>query len=177
MVLTDIVLDPPHDDEVLVRVAAAGVCHSDLHLVDGGLGTDRLPIVLGHEGAGVVEAVGSRVRHVAPGDQVAFCIVPRCGSCGACRAGRFHLCSVASAHAYAGTLMDGTCRASLPDGRPLHHFNFVSCLAERCVVPAGAAIRLEAGVPLWQAALLGCAVTTGIGAVRNAARVRVGDSV
>ena len=170
-------LDAPRAGEVLVRVAAAGVCHSDVRLADGDLGDGRFPIVLGHEGAGVVEAVADGVSHVTPGDRVAFCFVPPCRVCGACAAGRFHLCETASAHAWAGTLLDGTTRLRLPDGRAVKHFNFVSCFAERCVVPAASAVPIDAELPLWQAALLGCAVVTGVGAVRNAARVGIGESV
>jgi S-(hydroxymethyl)glutathione dehydrogenase/alcohol dehydrogenase len=170
-------LDPPREDEVLVRVAAAGVCHSDLHLAEGSLGHGRWPMVLGHEGAGVVEAVGARVTHTAPGDHVAFCFVPPCRRCDACRAGRFNLCGPAAESALAGTLLDGSSRLSLPDGTPLQHCLLVSCMAERAVVPAEGAVVLPRQLPLWQAALLGCGVVTGIGAVRNAARVKVGDVV
>ena len=170
-------LDPPAEREVLVRVAAAGVCHSDLHLADGHLGEGRWPTVLGHEGAGIVEAVGDGVRHVAVGDPVAFCFVPPCRACRACAAGRFHLCEVAAEHAWAGTMLDGTSRLRLGDGAPLKHFNFVSCFAERCVVPAASAVPIPRELALWEAALLGCAVVTGVGAVRNAARVAVGESV
>ncbi len=177
LVCEQLLLAPPKAGEVLVRVAAAGVCHSDLHLADGHLGSGRWPIVLGHEGAGVVEAVGEGVTHVAPGDPVVFCFVPPCRTCSACRAGRFHLCTEAADHAWRGTLLDGTSRLSLSDGRAVQHFNFVSCFADRCVVPSAAAIPLSAPLPLWQAALLGCGVVTGVGAVRNTAGVRVGESV
>jgi S-(hydroxymethyl)glutathione dehydrogenase / alcohol dehydrogenase len=170
-------LDAPGPNEVLVRVAAAGVCHSDLHLADGHLGAGRHPIVLGHEGAGHVEEVGDGVEHVAPGHPVAFCFVPSCGVCAACTAGRRNLCEVAGAHAWAGTLLDGTTRLRFPDGRAVQHFNFVSCFAERCVVPAASAVPLPAALPLWQAALLGCGVVTAVGAVRNAARVAIGETV
>ena len=170
-------LGPPGPGEVLVGVAAAGVCHSDLHLADGHLGAGRHPMVLGHEGAGVVEEAGEGVTHVAAGDRVAFCFVPSCGACGACAAGRRNLCEVAAANAWAGTMLDGTTRLRFPDGRPVQHFNFVSCFAERCVVPAGSAVPLPDALPLWQAALLGCGVVTAVGAVRNAARVAVGDTV
>lgn len=176
-VVEEVLLEPPREGEVLVRVAAAGVCHSDLHLADGHLGSGRFPIVLGHEGAGVVEAVGSGVDHVAPGDHVSFSFVPACLTCRACRAGRFNLCETAAAHAWTGTLLDGTTRLSRSGGEPLHHFIFVSCFAERCVVPAAAAVAIPPELPLWQAALLGCAVVTGVGAVRNTARVAVGESV
>lgn len=170
-------LASPRDDEVLVRVAAAGVCHSDVHLADGHLGHDRQPIVLGHEGAGVVEAVGRSVTHVAPGDHVGFCFVPSCGRCAQCRGGHANLCEPAAEHNAAGVLGDGTSRLSFPDGSAVKHFLSVSCFAERCVVPAACAIPLPAALPLWQAALVGCSVVTGLGAVRNAARVQPGDSV
>jgi Zn-dependent alcohol dehydrogenase len=160
-----------------VRVAAAGVCHSDLHLAEGHLGDGRWPIVLGHEGAGIVEAVGGGVTHVGPGDRVAFCFVPRCGTCRMCTAGRPHLCEPAAEHALAGMLMDGTSRLSRPDGTVVQHFLHVACFAERCVVPAAAAVPLGADLPLWLAALVGCGVVTGIGAVRNAARVAPGETV
>ena len=177
LAVQDALLEPPRAGEVLVRVAAAGVCHSDLHLVDGHLGVERFPIVPGHEGAGVVEAVGAGVEHVAPGDRVAFCFVPACLACRSCRAGRFNLCETAATHSWAGTLLDGTTRLRLHDGGTLRHFNFVSCFAERCVVPSAAAVPLPPELPLWEASLLGCGVVTGVGAVRNAARVAVGESV
>ncbi len=173
----EVELDEPREEEVLVRVAAAGVCHTDLHLADGALGEGRWPIVLGHEGAGVVEAVGARVTHVASGDRVAFCFVPACSECRACRAGRRNLCERASANGLAGTLMDGTSRLRLPDGTPLQHGLMTACFAERAVLAAASALPLPAEIPLWQAALIGCGVVTGAGAVLNVARVGVGDSV
>jgi len=151
--IDDVELDAPKDDEVLVRVAAAGVCHSDVRLADGELGDGRWPMVLGHEGAGIVEAAGSQVTHVSPGDPVGFCIVPSCRDCEECRAGRLNLCIPAGENGPRGVLMDGTSRLSLPDGAPLPHT-----------------------LPLWQASLLGCGVVTGFGAVRNAAGVRPGES-
>jgi S-(hydroxymethyl)glutathione dehydrogenase / alcohol dehydrogenase len=170
-------LDAPQAGEVLVGVAAAGVCHSDLRLADGQLGDGRHPIVPGHEGAGVVEAVGDGVTGVHPGDPVAFCFIPACGACSACTAGRRNLCEVAAAASWAGVLLDGSSRLRLPDGSPVQHFNFVSCFAERCVVPAACAVPVPPTLPLWQAALLGCGVVTAVGAVRNAARVRRGETV
>ena len=173
----EVELDGPKADEVLVRVAAAGVCHSDVHLADGALGPNRWPMVLGHEGAGVVEAVGERVTHVAPGDRVAFSFVPSCGACRACRAGRRNLCEPAGRNAFAGRLMDGTSRLRMPDGTVLQHGLMTACFAERTVVAAAGAVPLDADIPLWQAALLGCGVVTGAGAVRNTAGVRLGDTV
>jgi Zn-dependent alcohol dehydrogenase len=173
----EVELDEPKADEVLVKVAAAGVCHSDVHLADGALGPGRWPMVLGHEGAGVVEAVGERVTHVSPGDRVAFSFVPSCGACRACRAGRRNLCEPAGEAAFAGRLLDGTSRLRLLDGTVLQHGLMTACFAERTVVAAAGAVPLEVDIPLWQAALLGCGVVTGAGAVRNAAGVRLGDSV
>jgi S-(hydroxymethyl)glutathione dehydrogenase/alcohol dehydrogenase len=176
LVVEDVDLAPPRDDEVLVRVAAAGVCHSDVRLADGELGAGRWPLVMGHEGAGVVEAVGAAVTHVAPGDHVSFCIVPACRTCRECRAGRFHLCIPAGRNGPRGVLMDGTSRLSLPEGTPLQHAFMTACFADRAVVAAASAIPLPPELPLWQAALLGCGVVTAFGAVRNAARVQPGES-
>jgi S-(hydroxymethyl)glutathione dehydrogenase / alcohol dehydrogenase len=176
LVVQEVELAAPRDDEVLVRVVAAGVCHSDVRLADGELGEGRWPLVMGHEGAGIVEAVGSRVTHVAPGDHVGFCIVPACRACGECAAGRFHLCIPAGENGPRGTLMDGTSRLSLPDGTPLQHALMTACFAERTVVAAAGAIPLPRELPLWQASLLGCGVVTAFGAVRNAAHVRAGES-
>jgi S-(hydroxymethyl)glutathione dehydrogenase/alcohol dehydrogenase len=173
----DVELDPPRPGEVLVRVAAAGVCHSDVHLADGALGEGRWPMVLGHEGAGVVEQVGGDVAHVAVGDEVVLCWVPSCRACAACRAGRPTLCTAAAENSLRGTLLDGTSRLRLPDGTALQHGLMTACFAERVVVPSAGAIPLPAGLPLWQAALLGCGVMTGFGAVRNVARVEAGESV
>jgi S-(hydroxymethyl)glutathione dehydrogenase / alcohol dehydrogenase len=174
--IEEVTLAPPRASEVLVRVAAVGVCHSDLHLANGSLGQGRWPMVLGHEGAGTVEAVGEDVVHVAPGDRVVFCMIPSCGACLACRAGRPTLCGPAGDAGFRGTLMDGTSRLALADGTELQHGLTVACFAERAVVAGAGVVPLPAGVPLWQAALLGCGAVTGIGAVRNVARARIGES-
>jgi S-(hydroxymethyl)glutathione dehydrogenase/alcohol dehydrogenase len=171
----EVELTPPQAGEVLVRIAACGVCHSDLQLADGRLGEGRWPMVLGHEGAGIVEAVGAGVVHVSPGDRVVLCMIPSCGSCSACRAGRPTLCGPAGEAGMRGTMMDGTSRLSLPDGTPLQHGLTVACFAERVVVAAAGVVPLTVDVPLWQAALLGCGAVTGIGAVRNVARPRIGE--
>lgn len=172
----EVELDPPKEREVRVRVAAAGVCHSDVRLADGELGVGRWPMVLGHEGAGVVEEVGVGVDHVVPGDPVAFCIVPACRVCRACRSGRPNLCESAGRNGVAGTLMDGTSRLHA-DGVTLQHALMTACFAEQVVVAAAGAVKLPVELPLWQAALLGCGVVTGMGAVRNAGRVARGESV
>jgi S-(hydroxymethyl)glutathione dehydrogenase / alcohol dehydrogenase len=173
----EVELDPPKAREVLVKVAAAGVCHSDVRYADGDVGPGRWPIVLGHEGAGVVEAVGEGVTHVAPGDHVAFCFVPACRTCRYCLAGRPNLCAVVARHGARGMLMDGTSRLRLSDGSTLQHGLRTACFAERTVVPEGGALPIPPELQLWQAALLSCGVITGMGAVRNVARVQPGDSV
>jgi Zn-dependent alcohol dehydrogenase len=171
-----VVLEPPRRGEVRVRVAAAGVCHSDVHLADGLLGDGRWPMVLGHEGAGVVDAVGEGVTEVASGDHVAFCFVPACGNCRPCRSGRRTLCEVARESLLAGTLLDGTSRLRDLDGTVLQHGLMVACFTEYAVMPVAGVVPLPRSIPLWQAALLGCGVVTGIGAV-NRTRPRVGSSV
>ena len=172
----DVELAPPRADEVLVRVVAAGVCRSDLHFTDGVLGEGRWPMVLGHEGAGVVEAVGEKVTRVTPGDRVAFSFVPACTRCRMCLSGRPNLCEKAGRAALHGSLLDGTSRLRL-DGAELQHCLLTSCFAEHAVLAEAGAIPLPDGIPLWQAALLGCGVMTGVGAVRNTARVEAGESV
>jgi Zn-dependent alcohol dehydrogenase len=173
----EVELDPPGAGEVLVKVAAAGVCHSDVRHADGELGPGLFPAVMGHEGAGVVESVGEGVTHVVPGDHVAFCFVPACRACRYCLAGKPNLCEVVSEHGARGMLMDGTSRLRLPDGTVLQHGMRTACFAERTVVARGGVVPLPRELPLWQAALLGCGVVTGMGAVRNVARVRAGEAV
>jgi len=172
-----VLLDPPSRGEVRVRLAAAGVCHSDLHLAEGHLGEGRWPTVLGHEGAGVVTDVGEGVSNVAPGDRVALCFLPACGACRRCREGRRNLCERGSGPSFAGTMPDGGYRLHRADGEPLKHFLGIACFAEQCVVPAASAVPLPPSLPLWAASLIGCGVVTGFGAVRNAARVSPGESV
>jgi Zn-dependent alcohol dehydrogenase len=159
---------------VLVRVLAAGVCHSDWHLRTGA--TDHpLPVVAGHEGCGVVEAVGDGVTRVAPGDLVVLNWAPACGSCEACADGRPGLCATHVEAIWAGGLLDGTCRFRL-DGRPVHHYSAVACFSERTVVPEQGCVPVPKDLPPVVGALIGCAVTTGVGAVLNTASVRAGRS-
>lgn len=167
--VTEIVLPDPGPGQVRVRLAAAGVCHSDLSLSDG---TMRVPVpaVLGHEGAGTVVAVGEGVAGVAPGDRVVLNWAPACGSCHACGLGEVWLC----ANALNGA---ANVHARTSDGTELHPGLNVAAFAEETVVPVNCVLPLPDGVPLTDAALLGCAVLTGYGAVHHAARVRAGESV
>jgi S-(hydroxymethyl)glutathione dehydrogenase / alcohol dehydrogenase len=173
LVVEDVEIDPPRQGEVLVRIAATGVCHSDLHYIKGDL-TMPLPVVLGHEAAGVVDATGPGVDGVRPGDHVVLLFAPACGRCRFCDSGRPHLCEMR--YRVRGMMPDGTSRLHAGD-QDLHHFTCVSSWAEQAVVPAAGVLPIGNDVPLTIAALLGCAVTTGVGAVVNTARVAPGSSV
>lgn len=173
LTVEEVELDPPRQGEVLVRIAATGVCHSDLHYITGDL-VMPLPVVLGHEAAGVVEAVGPGVTSVRPGDHVVVLFAPSCGRCRYCDSGRPHLCEMR--YRVRGKMPDGTSRLR-SRGRELHHFTCVSSWAERAVVPESGVLAIDPDIPLRAAALLGCAVTTGVGAVVNTARVAPGSTV
>jgi NDMA-dependent alcohol dehydrogenase len=168
-------LEAPRAGEVLVRVAAAGVCHSDWHLVTG---TTRhpLPVVCGHEGAGVVESVGDGVIDLKPGDHVILNWAPACGDCFYCLHDRPNLCASYVDPVWAGTMLDGTPRLSL-SGKPVHHYCALACFSEFAVVPMESCVPVDPRLPMSIAALIGCAVTTGMGAVLNTAKVKVGGSV
>jgi len=168
-------LAAPKAGEVLVRIAACGVCHSDLHVVEGHL-PEPLPLVLGHEAAGIVEEVGPGVETLETDDHVVLALVPSCGECDECRRGRPNFCSLGARMATEGMLADGTSRLSL-NGTILHHFNSISSFAGHAVVPDSAAIRIRRDVALDAAALVGCSVLTGYGAVANTAHVEEGASV
>jgi S-(hydroxymethyl)glutathione dehydrogenase / alcohol dehydrogenase len=173
--ILEVDLAGPREGEVLVRIAACGVCHSDLHVVDGHL-PEPVPLVLGHEAAGVVEEVGASVERLAPGDHVVLALAPSCGQCAECRRGRPNFCELGARMAAAGTLADGTSRLSM-NGTTLHHFNSISSFAGHAVVPESAAVRIRDDVALDSVALIGCSVLTGYGAVANTARVEKGASV
>jgi S-(hydroxymethyl)glutathione dehydrogenase / alcohol dehydrogenase len=168
-------LEEPREREVLIRVAAAGICHSDWHLMTGAT-QHALPVVPGHEGSGIVAAVGPGVIRVGVGDHVALSWAPSCGSCFYCLHEKPSLCESYVASIWAGTMMDGTPRLS-KNGQPVYHFSALACFAEYAVVPEECCIRLDKHIPLSIAALIGCAVTTGVGAVQNTARVQSGSSV
>ena len=168
-------LAAPGPGEVLVRVAAAGVCHSDWHLMTGAT-RHTTPVVPGHEGAGVVAAVGPGVGRVRVGDHVALSWAPSCGACFYCLHDRPSLCQTYVGPLWAGTMMDGTTRLSR-DGRPVYHFSALACFADHTVVPEECCVVLDKDIPLTVAALIGCAVTTGVGAALNTAHIRPGSSV
>ncbi len=173
--LAELDLAPPRADEVLVRLHASGVCHSDQNAIDGTAPTP-CPCVLGHEGAGIVEAIGAAVTRVAVGDHVALSWAPACGHCEQCLRNLPHLCGEAWPAMATGGLMDGTSRLSR-DGETIHHYSFLSSFAEAAVVPEASCVPIPGDVPFPVAALVGCAVTTGVGAVWNTAGVRPGERV
>lgn len=172
LAIEDVMLDDPAAGEVVVRLAATGVCHSDAHMLGGQFGTP-LPVVLGHEGAGVVEAIGAGVRDVAVGDHVVLAWIPSCGRCRFCATGHPALCSDRQGVERRGgppRLHDGT-------GEGIHQFLDTSAFAERVLVREEGVIPIPADIPLEIAALVGCAVLTGVGAVTRTARVEPGSVV
>lgn len=175
LVVEDLDLDPPRAGEVAVRLVATGVCHSDKAAWSGNRPL-RVPMVLGHEGAGVVESVGAGVTSVVPGDHVVLAAIARCGRCESCVRGEPWLCLTAGATIFSGTMPDGTTRLSRA-GQPVYHFFSQSSFAERAVVPEGAAVKVRTDVPLERIATLACGVATGLGAAFNAARIPVGAGV
>jgi len=168
-------LDPPTAGEVLVRIKAVGVCHSDWHLMTGAT-KHPLPAVAGHEGSGIVEAVGRGTSTVQPGQQVSLNWAPSCGECYYCTHERPNLCAAYFEPIWAGTMIDGTTRLSM-DGLPLYHYCALGCFAEYAVVAEQCCIPIQSEVPFNVAALIGCAVTTGVGSVLNTAKVKEGSSV
>ncbi|HZT44851.1 MAG TPA: alcohol dehydrogenase catalytic domain-containing protein [Gaiellaceae bacterium] len=168
-------LEEPGPSDVLVRMAAVGICGTELHSIRGEWERPT-PAVLGHEGAGVVEAVGDAVTSLKPGDEVVLSWAPSCGECADCRRGRPAACINLHRAIGSGTLVDGTTAMTL-DGETLYRGTATGCLQERLTVTERAALPIGDGVPLQEAALLGCAALTGVGAVLFAAGTQSGDSV
>lgn len=173
--VVDVDLADPGPGEVRVRLGASGICASDWHTMTGAIPSPT-PAVLGHEGAGVVAAVGEGVRRIKVGDHVVLSWVPNCGYCRYCESGRPNLCSTAMPALLAGTLVSGARRLSY-QGEPLYHYSFLSTFAEETVVDEAACVKIRDDVPLSVAALVGCAVTTGYGAAVLRGKTRPGDTV
>ena len=171
----DVEVGAPGPGEVRIRTAACGVCRSDLSMQDGTLPVP-MPAVLGHEASAIVEEVGDGVVDLRPGDHVVVSWIPQCGDCFFCGRGQPELCQSADVVLMAGGLLDGTPRLRL-DGAPLFQMCGTGTFSEETVVPATSAVRIPHDVPLDVAALLGCAVLTGVGAALNTAAVRPGDAV
>jgi Zn-dependent alcohol dehydrogenase len=174
--LQSLELEAPGRGELLVKVLAAGLCHSDLSVIEG-TRPRPLPMVLGHEAAGRVLALGPDTQGFAVGDQVVFSFVPSCGHCQPCASGRPALCEPGAAANTAGTLLGGGQRWHAGDHGAAHHHLGVSAFAEMTVVSARSAVKVDADLPAEIAALFGCAVMTGVGAAVNTAGVRPGESV
>lgn len=168
-------VDPPRQGEVLVRVEAAGLCHSDAHLASGGYAGLRRPMVGGHEGAGVVEAVGPGVTLVREGDHVVFAFMPACGVCTDCAGGRQHLCELGAGVPQGFAIADGTARRRAR-GAELGSFCFLGSFATRTVVHERSVVRCDPSLSMESVCLLGCAGVTGWGAAVNTAAVRTGDT-
>jgi alcohol dehydrogenase len=175
LTIEEVELAPPRHDEVLVRVRAASLCHSDLSVIDGNR-PRPLPMVLGHEAAGEVVDIGPGVSDLSPGDRVVMVFVPACGHCLPCAEGRPALCEPASVANAAGELLGGGRRLAV-GGQAIHHHIGVSAFAEYAVLSRRSLVKIDADLSPEVAALFGCAVLTGVGAVVNTAKVRAGETV
>ena len=175
LVVQDVDLNEPRAGEVLVRLAACGVCHTDLYTASGADPSGYSPTVLGHEGAGIVERVGEGVTSVAPGDHVVTLFSPQCRECIHCRSTRTNLCLAIREQQNLGFLPDGTTRLSR-DGEPIRHFMGTSTFAEYTVMPEIALAKIDPEAPLDGAALFACGLSTGIGAAMNTAKVEAGST-
>jgi alcohol dehydrogenase/S-(hydroxymethyl)glutathione dehydrogenase/alcohol dehydrogenase len=169
-------LDPPEATEVLVRLVAAGLCRTDYHVMRGERRVAMRPMVLGHEGAGIVEEVGSAVTGIARGDHVVLTFIPGCGRCRWCSRGLHHLCAEGP-RITQGPQLDGTYRRHDGERRPVGAFCMIGAFSERAVVDQASVVVIDKDIPLDLAALVACGVPAGVGAARNRARVKPGDSV
>ena len=176
LLIDEIDVDGPREGECLVRLAATGVCHTDAYTLSGADPEGLFPAVLGHEGAGVVEDVGPGVRSLQPGDHVIPLYIPECRECKFCLSGRTNLCGRIRETQGQGLMPDGTSRLSY-QGALLHHYMGTSTFAEYTVVPEIALAKIRSDAPLEKVCLLGCGITTGIGAVLHTAKVEAGSSV
>ena len=175
LIIEDVALEPPGPGELLLQIKATGLCHSDLSVING----DRprpVPMVLGHEAAGEVVECGPGVSDLLPGDQVILVFVPSCGACVPCMEGRPGLCEPAAKANVAGTLLSGAKRLSRSKESLYHHLG-VSAFAEYAVVSRRSAVKVDKTLPAREAALFGCAVMTGVGAVVNTAKLSAGCNV
>ena len=173
LVVEEVELEEPKQGEVLVKMGASGVCHSCLHAADGSWANPKVPMVLGDEGAGVVEQVGPGVSRLKPGDHVILSWAPSCGWCVNCVRGHPVRCEN---RPQVGVMLDGTTRMRLR-GQDVYHYASIATFGSYSVVPESAAIKIDPDVPLEVAALIGCSVMTGVGAVLNTARVQAGESL
>lgn len=173
--IVEIDLAPPGESEVVVRIEAAGICHSDLSVMNG-TRPRPTPLILGHESAGIVAQVGSGVTELKVGDHVTSIFLPSCGTCATCKSGLPSNCSVAAGVNARGALMAGGSRISF-NGASINHYNGVSCYSEYAIMDARSLVKIPDEIPFDLAALFGCALLTGIGAVRNSAQAKPGQSL
>lgn len=174
--IEEVTLDPPGPNEVLVKIGGAGLCHSDLSVMNGARPRPE-PLVLGHEGAGQIVEIGSAITDLEVGDHIVFQFSPSCGRCRRCMEGRPQVCEAGAKAKAAGDLMGGGRRLKDADGNSIAHHTGVSCFAEYAVSDRGSVVKIDKDLPLTEAALFGCAVMTGVGAVINTARILPGDTV
>lgn len=174
--IEEVDLEGPKAGEVLVRIVATGVCHTDAYTLSGKDPEGIFPSILGHEGGGIVEAVGEGVSSVAPGDHVIPLYVPECGECKFCKSGKTNLCQAIRVTQGKGLMPDGTTRFS-KNGQPLYHYMGTSTFSEYTVLPEISLAKVNPEAPLEKVCLLGCGITTGIGAVLNTAKVEPGSTV
>jgi S-(hydroxymethyl)glutathione dehydrogenase / alcohol dehydrogenase len=174
--IEEVDLEMPKKGEVLVKIMASGVCHTDAFTLSGEDPEGIFPVILGHEGGGVVEAIGEGVTTLKPGDHVIPLYTPECGTCKFCTSGKTNLCQRIRLTQGKGLMPDGTSRFS-KDGKPIFHYMGTSTFAEKTVVPEIALAKINPEAPLDKVCLLGCGVTTGIGAVLNTAKVTEGSTV
>ncbi|PKO58948.1 MAG: S-(hydroxymethyl)glutathione dehydrogenase/class III alcohol dehydrogenase [Betaproteobacteria bacterium HGW-Betaproteobacteria-19] len=174
--ITEVDVAPPKAGEVLVRIVATGVCHTDAFTLSGADPEGIFPTILGHEGGGIVEAIGEGVTSVAVGDHVIPLYTPECGKCKFCLSGKTNLCQAIRATQGKGLMPDGTSRFS-KNGKPIFHYMGTSTFSEYTVLPEISVAKIQKDAPLEKVCLLGCGVTTGIGAVLNTAKVEPGATV
>jgi S-(hydroxymethyl)glutathione dehydrogenase / alcohol dehydrogenase len=174
--IAEIDVEGPKAGEVLVRIVATGVCHTDAYTLSGRDPEGLFPSVLGHEGGGIVEAVGPGVDSLQPGDHVIPLYIPECGTCSFCTSGKTNLCQKVRITQGQGLMPDGTSRFS-HNGKPIHHYMGTSTFSEFTVLPEISLAKINPEAPLEKVCLLGCGITTGVGAVLNTAKVEPGSSV
>ncbi len=175
LVVEELDLEGPKAGEVLIKYTASGICHSDYSVVHGVIG-GRAPMVLGHEGAGVIADVGPGVTSLKPGDHVIAVLTPSCGVCWMCKEGKHHMCSQMGKLMATGRMLNGETRFS-KNGKPVYHMAGLGTFSEYSVIPEGSAIKVGDNAPLGTVCLIGCGVTTGVGAAVNTANVQKGSTV
>lgn len=175
--IEEIEIGEPHAHEIKIRMEAAGMCHSDHHLVTGGIPMAGFPILGGHEGAGVVDAVGEGVTDFEVGDHVVLSFIPSCGKCPSCKAGRANLCDMGAMLLQGEAVSDNTFRIHTPDGQPVYPMTLLGTFSPYMVVHEASAVKIDKDIPFEVAALCGCGIPTGYGSSTRSADIRPGEDV